>query len=36
MRLTFSEIFENMQMDEKHVLRVKGREVGFVYYRSGY
>jgi glutathione synthase len=37
MRCTLKEISENMDFDrDTHVLKVMGKEIGFVYYRSGY
>lgn len=37
MRLTFSEIFQQQEFDkETHVLKIRGKEIGFVYYRCGY
>ena len=37
MRLTFKEIAKYAVMDKNtHVLTVKGREIGLVYYRCGY
>jgi hypothetical protein len=36
MRMTFSEIYEEMKMNENHVLTIRNREIGFVYYRAGY
>lgn len=36
MRVTFKDVLENQQMDENNVLRVFGKEIGFVYYRTGY
>jgi hypothetical protein len=37
MRMTFSEIQKHSKIDKEfNILTVLGREVGFVYYRSGY
>jgi 6-phosphofructokinase len=37
MRLNFKEIKEMMEFDkETHILKIMGKEIGFVYYRSGY
>ena len=37
MRMTFSEIYKNHSMDpHSNVLTVRGKEIGFVYYRCGY
>lgn len=37
MRMTFSQIAENCEVDAvTKALKVKGREIGFVYYRTGY
>ena len=37
MRMTFSEIHKMHSFDQKtHVLTVRGKEIGFVYYRCGY
>jgi hypothetical protein len=36
MRMTFAEIYEAMKMDENHVLTIRNKEIGFVYYRAGY
>ena len=37
MRCTFSEIQENAELDkDNHILKIRGEEIGFVYYRSGY
>ena len=37
LRCTFKEIYENMEFDKNnHILKINGKEIGFVYYRSGY
>lgn len=37
MRLNFKQIHDRMTLDdETHVLHIDGKEIGFVYYRSGY
>lgn len=36
MRVKFSEVFSNGILDENNVLRINGKEIGFVYYRAGY
>jgi 6-phosphofructokinase len=37
MRCTFKQIGENMEFDNNtHILKVMGKEIGFVYYRCGY
>ena len=37
MRLNFGEINKLMDFDRKtHILKIMGKEIGFVYYRSGY
>jgi hypothetical protein len=37
MRLNFGEIKQMMDFDkETHILKIMGREIAFVYYRSGY
>jgi len=37
MRCTFQEIKDEGNIDkDTHILRVRGEEIGFVYYRSGY
>lgn len=37
MRCNFKEIKSWMSFDENtHVLKIRGKEIGFVYYRSGY
>jgi hypothetical protein len=37
MRMTFEEIGHNLEVDEKtKTLKVRGREIAFVYYRTGY
>ena len=36
-RATFKQIYQNMDVDSNtNILQVYGREIGFVYYRSGY
>jgi hypothetical protein len=37
MRLNLDQIASESEFDEKnHVLKIRGHEIGFVYYRSGY
>lgn len=37
MRCTLQEIAEAMSLNEEtHILKIRGKEIGFVYYRSGY
>jgi len=37
MRLNLTEIKSEIVLDEKtHVITIRGKEIGFVYYRSGY
>jgi len=37
MRMTFSEIHKMQSFDkDTHILSIRGKEIGFVYYRSGY
>jgi glutathione synthase len=37
MRCTLEQIGEEAEFDQNnHVLRLRGKEIGFVYYRSGY
>lgn len=37
MRLSFSQIEKLSEMDpETNILRIRGKEIGFVYYRAGY
>ena len=37
MRLTFAQVKEEGTIDkDTHILTIRGEEIGFVYYRSGY
>jgi len=37
MRMTFNQIAKSMKFDEEtHKLTINDKEIGFVYYRSGY
>jgi len=37
MRMTFAEIKEVAQFNnDNHILKIRGKEIGFVYYRVGY
>lgn len=36
LRMTFPDIQANMELSENNVMRVLGKEIGFVYYRTGY
>ena len=37
MRHTFKEVFELMDFDQDtHILKIRNKEIGFVYYRNGY
>lgn len=36
MRMTFSEIAASASLSSDHILSVRGKEIGFVYYRAGY
>lgn len=36
MRVRFSDVFSQGILDENNVLRINGKEIGFVYYRTGY
>lgn len=36
MRMTFKEILQEKELNENNVLTVRGKEIGFVYYRTGY
>ena len=37
MRLTFAQVKEEADIDkDTHILTIRGEEIGFVYYRSGY
>jgi glutathione synthase len=36
MRCTLEEVQQNASISETKVLKVHGREIGFVYYRTGY
>ena len=37
MRITFDQLIDEIQFDKgTHILKIRGHEIGFVYYRSGY
>jgi hypothetical protein len=36
MRMTLGEIYKNQSVGEDGVLRVRGKEIALVYYRTGY
>ena len=37
MRLTFAQVKDEADIDkDTHILTIRGEEIGFVYYRSGY
>jgi hypothetical protein len=36
MRSTFAELGHEMRIDENNLLHVRGKEVGLVYFRTGY
>jgi glutathione synthase len=36
MRSTFAELGDEMRIDENNILHVRGKEVGLVYFRTGY
>ena len=35
-RATFGEVADGLAMNENNIMTVWGKEIGFVYYRSGY